>query len=136
MIYVEPEHADSLFFPLNGDIYVIKNNKLVKDINSSQSGNIQPLATNTYKVTLTNGHSHVRTKKVLKGTVVGFRTYGPAELRKVVIRNNYTGATIAQLTAAEWGVGVAKTVNSTADYAFYVTNYSATTQTWNCEISF
>ena len=136
-IYVDPTETDNVFFFMNGSTYKIKDNKLAKDTSSTLSGNIGTYATDTYKVTLKNGYTNYKVKRVSKGTTMMYNTYGPAELREIqILKGGNSGTVIAKLKKAEYGVGTGITASGTDNYSFKVTNYSATTQTWECKITF
>ncbi|MFJ8459371.1 hypothetical protein ACIQ57_09590 [Lysinibacillus xylanilyticus] len=136
-IYADPTEMDNLFYIFDGDTYIIEDNKLVKDINGVNSAKFSVFATDSYKAKLKNGETNQTVKRVLNGTTTFFNTSGPAELRKLDIRRGgKEGVIVATLTRDTAGVGTGHTAQSTNFYSFDVTNFSATTQTWKCSITF
>lgn len=136
-IYVDPTQVDNLFYVIDGETYIIKDNKLVKDTKNTAFGDIGVFATDTYSVTLNNGETYQQVKKVVSGTTTHFKTYGAPELRQVDIRQGgKNGHIVATYKGNTHGVTTGYTAKETAFYSFDVTNYSATKQTWECSITF
>jgi len=132
-LYLDLTRLENILVFFNDQYYSVKENKLVKESNLPI---IKPFAVSSHKFTLANGQTGTVKKTLYKGTSASWTSYGPKERRRMAIVDDVNGATLGSLTSNSYGVGVTASAKWTGAHRFQITNYSATKQTWNCEIIF
>ncbi|MEK3955763.1 MULTISPECIES: hypothetical protein [unclassified Psychrobacillus] len=131
-VYVNPEHQDDVYFLIDNEKYIIKDNTFVKDINIPKYGTY---ATDSWYVQLENGHNTGKHYTISKGTSTQFSTYGLPETRRMVVYGPNWDV-IATVTGSNEGVAMVQKAKVTGDHGFYVQNFSATSQLFRCEVKF
>lgn len=126
-------NKEDMLIHVNEHTYKIVDEKLVEVFNSTPSFSTYAILRET--VIVYNGFTHERHLYAAAGTTVHTGSSGPAERREHTIKD-HTGKVLSSILSNVATIGCQKTVPNTGKYIFTITNYSATTQTWDWTTTF